>query len=118
MDYAKYYENLYKPKNTGSTSKTVTPAPTNVSTTSSSGIPDSVQQRIDHEQMNALLRAVKSSKSAYESDIATYSAASKQLDLNSPIIKNFSDNIAIMLKDSTISNEYDNSINRVSNVLY
>ena len=121
MPDQQYYENLYKPKNTGSNKNTgvtaSTPSYSPQTPSPSSSIPDSVQQRIDHEKLDALRSAVRTSKHKYENDVDFIDdtvAAARQL---SPIIDSLYENINPKLNNDDHYDAYDNVIKRISDAL-
>lgn len=120
MPDQQYYENLYKPKNTGSyqtpgvTSGTISYSP---QTPTSSSVPDSVQQRIEHDQLDALRSAVKKSKHQYENDVDFIDERIASVSTLSPITSSLYENLNPKLSNGDYYDAYDNVIRRINDVL-
>jgi len=74
----------------------------------------SVDNRIDHEEMNALLSATYSSKSDYEDDVDTLKS-NAVIASSSPIIENFAEYMKSFLDGFDDVGEYDRVITRIKN---
>ncbi|MBO7424786.1 MAG: hypothetical protein J6U23_03855 [Clostridiales bacterium] len=130
-DKCKYYENLYKPKNSSSGSsgsgKTTTttktsggspsPSSSGSSTGSSSSVDSSAYAEMmeDRGQLQNLASETRSSKREYDADVDTLSTEIGKLDSSSIVLSKVIEELQAELSVDTYDGEYDSAINNVVN---
>ncbi len=84
----------------------------------SSGTYDSdIEYRIDMEQMNAMLRGVRSGKRQYEEDVDTLRDGLSKASSLSPIAYGLYDNLTRKLNSYSDIDGFDNVIRRLDNIV-
>ncbi len=72
-----------------------------------------VEQRIEHEQMQALARAVRRGRNQYEDDLDTLSKGLRFASSLSPISYSLYDKLIPTLSKQSISNNFDSIISSI-----
>lgn len=73
-----------------------------------------VEQRIEHEQMQALARAVRRGRNQYEDDLDTLSDGIKNAGSRSHIANTLYDRLIPTLNKRSISNDFDSIIGKIN----
>lgn len=126
MPDQQYYENLYKPKNAGATSKntTVSSSPATIPTytpPTPSPTPEEIQHQKDQEDIQALLDAVKSSRTLFDDDYNDLLNACNNVDTSSRFLIVGAGRLSDWLHSSGDNrigkylDEYDSKIREIQN---
>ena len=66
--------------------------------------------RLEKEQLNDLITALRDSKDIYDTDVSTLSSALTVIDTSSPIVSEMNNYLSGLLSDTTNHDDYSNFI--------